>query len=177
MNFTFWVLQENGWPDKVWTQCPDFVQCLSRLCPEFVHYFSMSKLCPYLVHQNRFCPEFVWPLSSISPVFVQWNATSVNFVQTYGHWTQNGQCLDKICLGFVQTLSIKTSIKQYVQTLSNVCPCPNFVQSAIDRTMPRQMFVHTLVHTLSRVCPYFVHNDLLTHRSKVCPMFVHTLLG
>jgi len=45
----FWVLVDDGWLDKIWTQGPVFVQSLSKTCLLSVQSRGMYRVCPVAV--------------------------------------------------------------------------------------------------------------------------------
>ena len=129
------MLQQNGGLDKTWTQCPNFVQTLSKVCPGFVQTFSMSILCPCFVHKNDFSPVFVQPLSQKRLVFVQFlpklsklfatgqtlDKIMSRFYPNFVH--QNGK--SKLCLRFVQVQNLSKELKSGQsrdKLLSTFCP-------------------------------------------------------
>ena len=94
-----------------------------------------------------------------------------------------GQSLDirlsKVCPDFVHPYLLNANSKSNVHTLSNLCPCPKFVQTKMCWTKVCPSYVHTLSrqnchHRLKVKHPYFVQ---CLSMSNVCPHFVQAPLN
>ena len=150
----------------MWTQRPQFVQGLSKVCPKYVHVQCMSKLCPHILGKSSICPTFAQNKSTVCPGIVYTKQLCPNNFTLDTPWTQD-------FLRFVQTLSTQNPSLPAPHQTSVLRP--SFVRV---QCLSRQKYSgQKCIQPLSRLCPYNFFSQPQNKMSRVCqcPMFVQTL--
>ena len=151
--------------DSLWTQRPEFVRGLSKVCPKYVHVQCLSKHCPYNLGKSNICPTFVQDKSTVCPRIVYTKQLCPNNFTLDTPWTQD-------FLRFVQTLSTRNPSLPAPHQTSVLHPSFFRIQC-----LSRQKIADK---NASNLCPDLVQAIFLQTQNEMstvcpCPMFVQTL--